>query len=101
MITHLVFFKMLPEANGASGDDNALRLVEMLQALPAQVPQLKELETGLDFSNSPASFDVGLVTRFASKEDLETYRIHPEHQKVVDFVQQTTASRAVVDYETD
>lgn len=100
MITHLVFFKMLPEADGANGEQNALELIEMLKALPPKIPALLELETGKDFSQTAASYDVGLITRFKSREDLEAYRIHPAHQKVVDFVQKTTQSRAVVDYES-
>lgn len=100
MITHLVFFNMLPEAEGAAGGDNARKLVRMLKALPEKIPELVELEAGPDFSGTPASYDVGLMTRFRSREDLETYRVHPEHRKVVEFVQKTTATRAVVDFET-
>ena len=100
MITHLVFFKMLPEAEGASGEENAVKLVEMLRGLPEEIPELVQLEAGRDFSKSPASFEVGLLTQFKSKEDLESYRVHPEHQKVVGFVQKTTSERAVVDYES-
>ena len=100
MITHLVFFKMLPEAGGANGQANARELVRKLRALPEAIPEIVELDAGLDISRGPASFDVGLLTRFHSLEDLETYRVHPVHQEVVRFVQATTADRAVVDYET-
>jgi hypothetical protein len=99
MITHLVFFNMLPEAEGASGTDNARKLVDQLNELPGKIPEIVELEAGLDFSKSPASYEVGLLTKFRTKEDLETYRVHPDHQKVVRFVQATTSDRAVVDYE--
>lgn len=99
MIIHLVFFNMLPEAEGASGGENAQKLVTLLRELPAKIPEIVELEAGVDFSRTPASFEVGLLTKFATREDLETYRVHPEHQKVVAFVQKTTASRAVTDYE--
>jgi hypothetical protein len=98
MVTHLVFFKMLPRAEGASAEENAAKLVNMLNGLPAKIPELVKLEAGIDFSRSPASYDVGLVTHFNSEADLETYRVHPEHQKVVAFVQKTTSARAVVDY---
>jgi hypothetical protein len=101
MITHLVFFKMTEEAEGASAAENADTLIKQLRELPAKIPQLVDLEAGRDFSGTPASYDVGLVTRFKTREDLETYRIHPEHQKVVDFVQKTTSARAVVDYSID
>jgi hypothetical protein len=99
MITHLVFFNMLPEAEGASGTENARKLVDQLNELPGKIPEIVELEAGLDFSKSPASYEVGLLTKFRTKEDLETYRVHPDHQKVVRFVQATTSDRAVVDYE--
>ena len=99
MITHLVFFNMLLEANEASGEENAQQLVNMLQALPAKIAQIKELEAGLDINRSPMAFDVGLMTKFSSREDLEIYQAHPDHQNVVAFVQQTTSERAVVDYE--
>lgn len=90
---------MLPEAEGGTGEENALKLVAMLEDLKAKIPELVELEAGIDFSRSPASFDVGLLTKFARTEDLETYRVHPDHQEVVKFVQKTTSDRAVVDYE--
>ena len=99
MIIHLVFFNMHPEAEGATGENNARELVRQLRELPAHIPEIVELEAGIDISKSPASWEVGLLTKFRSPEDLETYRVHPEHQKVVAFVQKTTSGRAVVDYE--
>lgn len=99
MIIHLVFFNMHPEAEGATGRENAEKLVSMLRGLPTRIPEIVELEAGLDFSDSPASFEVGLLTKFHSREDLETYRVHPVHQQVVRFVQKTTSARAVADFE--
>ncbi|MGC9449801.1 MAG: Dabb family protein [Oceanipulchritudo sp.] len=100
MIIHLVFFKMLPAAEGAGGPENAEKLAAMLRALPGSIPELVELEAGTDFSRSAASYDLGLLTKFRNREDLERYRVHPEHQKVVEFVRKTTGDRAVVDFET-
>jgi len=100
MITHLVFFNMHPVADGRSGEENARLLVEMLQNLPSSIPELVELEAGLDISHSPASYEVGLMTQFRNREDLEVYRVHPEHQKVIEFVKKTTSARAVVDFES-
>ena len=99
MIIHLVFFNMHPEAEGATGIENAHKLVDMLKALPASIPEIVELEAGLDFSASPASYEVGLLTKFHTREDLERYRVHPVHQEVIGFVQKTTSARAVTDFE--
>jgi hypothetical protein len=98
MIIHMVFFNMLAEAAGADGAANARKLVAMLQALPAHIPEIVELQAGPDVSRGAGSWDVGLLTRFRNTGDLETYRIHPEHQKVVAFVKAATAARAVVDF---
>lgn len=100
MITHLVFFRMKEEASGRNARENAVELVRRLRELPDKIAALESLEAGTDFSATPASYDVGLYTRFATREDLETYRDHPEHQKVVAFVQEVTSERAVVDFET-
>jgi len=48
--------------------------------------------------NSP-SYDICLITHFESSEDLKKYQVHPEHLKIIDFVQAVTVSRAAVDYE--
>jgi hypothetical protein len=48
--------------------------------------------------NSP-SFDICLVTHFETLHDLEVYRVHPDHLKVVEIVKSSTVDRAVVDYE--
>ena len=99
MITHLVFFKMLQEAENASAEENRENLIALLNQLPSKIPELVELEVGTDFSRSPASFDIGLITRFRTREDLETYRVHPEHLKVVEVIKKITSERAVVDFE--
>ncbi len=100
MITHLVFFRFHETAEGRSGVENAARAKEMLEALPAQIPEIQSLSCGLDISQTPASFDLGLLTTFADAAALETYRVHPAHQSVVTFIQATTSERAVVDFES-
>lgn len=100
MLTHLVFFKTKATPEATSGE-NAQKLVALLNNLEGKIPGLLAVSAGTDISCGPASWDVGLVTRFANHEDLELYRVHPEHVKVVEFVQQVTCDRAVVDFEHD
>ena len=100
MITHIVFFKMLPEAENASAEENVRIIVDLLHQLPSKIHELAHLQAGVDFSGTPASYDVGLVTQFKSREDLEAYRIHLEHQKVVQVILKLTSERAVVDFES-
>ena len=100
MITHIVFWKMKPEANGRSGEQNASEMKRLLRALPPLIPQIKSLEVGLDFNRSSAAWDIALYTTFEQPEDLHVYQEHPEHQNVVAFVSSVVATRAVVDFES-
>ncbi len=61
---------------------------------------LKEIEVGIDFSRSPRSYDLALVTTFDTKEDLERYRTHPYHQnEIVAWLKEMGTHTKVVDYE--
>ncbi len=99
MIKHLVFFRMKETALGKTGAENAVELSKLLRALPAQIPQILALETGLNCQPSPAAWDLALYTEFQTLADLQIYQEHPEHLKVRDFVIAATAERAVVDYQ--
>ena len=96
----MFFFRFADEAQGRSAAANMDVLQTMLEALPPAIPQLRSLSCGKDLSRSPASFDFGLATTFDSLDDLEIYRVHPEHQKVVALIKDVTTERAVVDYES-
>lgn len=99
MIHHIVFWKMKPTANDRTGVENAQEMARLLRTLPPLIPQIKSLSVGLDFVRTEAAWDIALHTTFETKEDLQAYVQHPEHQKVVSFVVSVVASRAVVDFE--
>ncbi len=99
MIKHIVFWKMKSEAEGRNAQENASLMVAKLTALKNLVPQVVEIDAGVDFNRSDAAWDVALYTTFQTRSDLDAYQVHPEHQKVVEFVRSVVASRCVVDYE--
>lgn len=99
MIKHIVFWKMKSEADGRNAQENASLMVAKLTALKNLVPQVVEIDAGVDFNRSDAAWDVALYTTFQTRSDLDAYQVHPEHQKVVEFVRSVVASRCVVDYE--
>ena len=96
MLKHLVFFNMKDE--GEKTTENARKMVSMLRSLPAAIPQIAELNCGINVKDGAAACDVALYTAFASEEDLEIYRNHPAHLKVVDFIGKVTSQRWFVDY---
>ena len=99
MIKHIVMWRLKDSALGASKEENALKLKESLEALKSEIEELKGVEVGINFSPSPAAFDVVLYSEFESREGLEAYQRHPEHVKIADFVGEIRSERAVVDYE--
>ncbi len=100
MIQHVVAWRLKDSALGNDKSTNARLLKEKLEALPGQIPGLRRLEVGLDFSGTENSADVVLVSSFATKEDLAAYQIHPAHRTVVAFASQIVSERRLIDYET-
>jgi hypothetical protein len=99
MIKHIVMWTLKDEAQGKSKAENLTTMKALLEALPAKVPGVVELEVATSglFESVPAT-DIVLYTVFKTKEDLKAYAIHPEHLKVVEFVKSVVAERRVIDY---
>ncbi len=99
MIKHVVMWKMKEEALGKSGAENAEKMVKELLDLEDKIKELVYVEAGTDFVRSGRSFDVALFAQFKTKEDLDTYAVHPEHLKVVEFIKSVTKESVAVDFE--
>ena len=97
MVVHIVMFRFKEENKEA----NVAKVKAMLDALPEKIPTLKSMETGIDFSRSERSMDLVLTSTFDDRDGLETYRVHPAHQEVVDLIKEITIESRVVDYEKD
>ncbi len=98
MINHVVLFK-LKEFPGEEKKAVIAELKLMLEGLKDKISELKYIEVGINYELEAKSFDIALISHFDSHEDLDKYRVHPEHQKVVARVLETTVERAAVDYE--
>ncbi|MDU0460231.1 MAG: Dabb family protein [Geobacteraceae bacterium] len=95
MITHIVFFKL----SDPSVENMAATRAKLL-SMDGQIPLLRHLEAGVDVIRSERSYDVALITRFDSLEDLQAYQIHPYHAgEVVPFMKSVCSSIVAVDYE--
>ena len=61
---------------------------------------IQELQVGIDYLDSPRSYDVVLEMVVASKEALEAYQAHPYHvNEVKPFIHAVRSGSATVDYE--
>jgi hypothetical protein len=98
MINHVVLFKL----KDYSEVEKPLVLAEMkslLEGLKGKIDELKYIEVGVNYELNSESFDMVLISHFDTIEDLDKYRVHPEHQKVVKRFAETTQDRAAVDFE--
>ena len=92
MITHIVFFKLKDKHNVKNAS-------EILLGLNGKIPQLRHLEVGIDILHSDRSYDMALVTKFDSLEDMRAYQIHPVHEEVSNYMASVRESSVTVDYE--
>jgi heme-degrading monooxygenase HmoA len=99
MIRHIVLWKLKDQAEGASREQNIKHMRALLEALPGVISEIKGFEVGQNTPRDETAYDLALYSTFASREALQVYIEHPEHQKVVRFVRAVTAQRALVDYE--
>ena len=78
MFTHIVLFKVKEPTK-----ENLQFLKETLLSMNGNINELKELEVGVDVIKSDRSYDIGIITRFDSKEDYLAYDVNEYHvQKV-------------------
>ena len=99
MIKHVVMWTIKEGIDGKTKEQNILRLKVMLDDLVGKIPEIKELEVGVNYNASPAAYDLVLYSVFKDKEELAIYQDHPDHVKVKEFVAKVADKRAVVDYE--
>jgi hypothetical protein len=95
MIKHIVMMKL------KASEDVEMRkekLASMLEGLKGKILQIREWEVGRNFSDKEAAFDIVLLSGFDSIEDLDIYRVHPDHVNVLGFIREVVEKIHVVDY---
>ena len=97
MITHIVFIR-LKGYNSKEKSEILNRLNTMLMELEAKIDAIESLETGLNFNTRPSAYDLALIVKLQSKEDIDVYRTHPEHVKVLEYMKTLNLETGVVDY---
>jgi hypothetical protein len=99
MIRHIVFWRFHDHAEGRAKMENIALIRRMLGELKNTIPEILALEVGENVVPGADAFDLALHALFATREDLDAYTVHPEHQKVVAVLRKVRSHRAVVDYE--
>lgn len=99
MIKHIVLFKLKESAEGASKAENAKRMKAEIEALKSKVPGVQRIEAGINFMDYAGAYNLAVYSEFATKHALDDYMQHPEHKRVVEFINKVCEARVVVDYE--
>jgi antibiotic biosynthesis monooxygenase (ABM) superfamily enzyme len=96
VVEHLVLLKPKPGTPDPALDE----LVGLLRGLRERVPGILSLEAGRNISPDRArGFAIGLHVRFPDRQALAAYGPHPEHQRVVQRIQELCDEVLVVDFE--
>ena len=78
--------------------DGMMRFLSELQALKGQIPEIVDLEVGVDCGGE-GHYDAVLISVFRSREDLERYQKDPRHVAVSGLCKSIRTSRGAVDFE--
>lgn len=96
MFNHVVMFKLKSQEI-----DKVKYVKEVLEAMDGNIPQLKGLEVGVDEIHSDRSFDICLITKFDSIEDMNEYQVHQYHvEQVLAKIKPFVEVSKVVDYKS-
>ncbi|HET9869547.1 MAG TPA: Dabb family protein, partial [bacterium] len=70
MLKHIVMWRLKSQAEGASWEENAREMKRRLEALPALIPEILELEVGLPPHAPEGQPQVVLVSAFRDEAAL-------------------------------
>jgi len=93
VITHVVLFKL-------KDPSSIQKTREVLMGMDGKIPQIRDLEVGVDVVRSQRSYDLALITRFDSMEDLQAYQVHPVHVEVLNYITSVRESVVAVDFQS-
>jgi hypothetical protein len=96
LITHLVFFRLKDQSPGGIAATK-----QVLTNMEGKIAQLQHMEVGVDVLHSARSYDLALITKFNSLEDLEQYQVHPVHKLVIEHMKTALREPSVcVDFQS-
>lgn len=95
MVKHVVTFRLSgePEQKRAIAE----RFCAALNELPAVIPQLISIESGVNI-NPDEIWDVVLIASLERLEDVAAYSVHPAHVAAASIIAPVKLERACVDF---
>ena len=97
MVKHIVIWNLSQELGEEEKKKAAIKIKTDLESLQGKIPGLLSVEVVTEPYDS-STHDIALFTSFETVEALQSYQVHPEHLKVVEFVRSVTCNRVCFDY---
>ncbi|WP_238861631.1 Dabb family protein [Clostridium sp. YIM B02569] len=78
--------------------DNIKKTQEVLLSMRGKIEVLIDIQSEINIRPGESNYDIILITKFASLEDLDKYLIHPNHLEVAKFIGSVLDTQASVCY---
>jgi quinol monooxygenase YgiN len=99
MLKHIVLWKLKDTADGATKQENKLKVKAALESCAGKTPGMLKYEVGLDIGTDSGPWDVVLYSEFRDRAALEAYQQSPQHLAIKPVVGALREARAAVDCE--
>ena len=99
MIKHIVLWKLKPEAEGKTAEENALIIKKDLEGLYGKIPEIKSIKIQINELADVGNYDVALISEFESFETMTAYLKNPLHEEAAVYVRKVVEARAAIDFE--
>lgn len=73
---------------------------DVLMSMKGKIEVLLDMQVEADIRHGPSSYDIMLITKFATMKDLDSYLIHPLHLEVSKYISTVLESGASLCYES-
>lgn len=78
--------------------ENIKKTQEVLLGMKVKIEVLLDIQAELNIRPSQTAYDIILITKFASIEDMNAYLAHPAHLEVAKFIGNVLETQASVCY---
>lgn len=95
MITNNLLIKLKERNN-----ENIAVIKAELLSMKEKIEVLQDLQVQSDILNNESSYDILLITKFSSLDDMNAYLTHPVHIELSKYIQSVMATVAAVCYES-
>lgn len=94
---HYVFWDFVETLSEEEKSEAAFKIKNELEQLKDKIPGIVSISVEINDQNT-STRDIALLSSFDSKEALDAYQVHPEHNKVAGFIKSVTCNRVCFDF---